>query len=192
MVRSRPGIVTRLPSRRSRNSGAPLRYARAAPHPGHESSKEMDARVKPGHDILKVSTGRSAWELLAGRADGGIVRGVGARRGVALRDLVDGERCSCQDRVAERQQNGQRHQRIEPEPESLVLHEVKRGQHPNIDVRQAVSRQRDIGDDREYLERNAPARVRKILQDTADECVAEKCKSLDTKPKLQKMYGPRR
>ena len=94
-----------------------------------------------------------------------------------LRDLVDGERCSCQDRVAERQENGQCHQRIEPESESLVLDEVKRRQHPHIDVRQAVSRERDLGDDGEYLQRHAPARVRKILQDAADEGVAEKCEN---------------
>ena len=31
-----PGSLRTPPSRRSRNSGAPLRFARAAPHPGHE------------------------------------------------------------------------------------------------------------------------------------------------------------
>src|SRR4029077_16321730 len=80
-------------------------------------------------------------------------------------------------------QNGPNTHRIEPESESLVLHEVKRGQHPYIDVRQAISRQRGIGDDRKYLQRNAPARVRQILQDTADEGVAEKCK----KPAVERL-----
>ena len=87
---------------------------------------------------------------------------------------------------AERQENGQCHQRIEPESEALVLHEVKRRQHPHIDVRQAVSRERDIGDDGEYLQRHAPARVRKILQDAADEGVAEKCE----KPGVEGLDGP--
>src|SRR5882757_4901253 len=72
--------------------------------------------------------------LRAGRADNGIVRSVGARRGVALRDLVDGEQSSRQNHVAELQRAGQRHQCIEPESESFVFHEVKRGQHPYIDV----------------------------------------------------------
>jgi hypothetical protein len=40
--------------------------------------------------------------LRAGRADRGIVRRIGAGRSVPLGDLVDGERCSRQDRVAER------------------------------------------------------------------------------------------
>jgi hypothetical protein len=95
---------------------------------------------------------------------------------VPLCDFIDGEHRSCPDRVSQEQQNGQRDQSIEPRPESLLVDEVKRCQHPYIDVRKAIRREYDIADDGQYLQRHAPARVCKILQGAANNSVAQKRK----------------
>src|SRR5262249_35277098 len=94
--------------------------------------------------------------LRAGSGDGGSASRAAARRGMSLGDLVDREPCSRQYRVAQRQQNRQCHQRIEKECELLVPYEVKRREHPHVDVRQAIGRERDIGDDCEHCSMTLP------------------------------------
>jgi hypothetical protein len=126
--------------------------------------------------------GATSWSSM--RA-GGIARSIAARCRVPLCDFIDCEHRSCPDCVPQRQQNGQRDQSIEPRSESFVLHEVKRCQHPHIDVRKAIRREYDIADDGQYLQSHAPAGFCKILQGAANNCVPEKRK----KPPVEGLYG---
>ena len=85
-------------------AGIPFRsLSPRRPTPGHP--RAADPQVHPRRDMISLATIRFVGRCkeMDGGLDGGIVRRIGAGRGVSLRDLVDGERCSCQDRVAERQ-----------------------------------------------------------------------------------------
>src|SRR6185295_12711141 len=50
VVRCRPGTVAHSESGRSRISGAALRYARAAPHPGHQTSHILQQPIADAVD----------------------------------------------------------------------------------------------------------------------------------------------
>ena len=128
------------------------------------------------HDLFRkpVSTYRD--HALRARA-GGTGRGIAARRSVSFGDFIDGEQGSRKDRVGQRQDDGERCQSVEKSSHSPMLDEVKWGQHPHIDVRQAVSRECEIGDDRQYLQRHASARVRKVLQNATNDGVAKQCQN---------------